>query len=72
MTVHTSDQRPHSAPPSGMTWRSSTARIGWIVLLTISLGGLLNHLIVVVAAIAGLAQLATLTHFRPQPTDRRP
>jgi hypothetical protein len=123
---------------SGPTWTSTTARIGWVVLLAISLLGGLNHLLGVfafagsedeqlaftafavvnayatavllhpyrrgltwawlvtwlevaafavvlpltggglglgylgVAAIAALAQAATLSHFRPQPTRQRP
>ncbi len=49
MNVQTDRQRPHEATRSGPTRASTTARIGWVVLLAISIVGVLNHLLGVLA-----------------------
>jgi hypothetical protein len=45
MTVHAERQRQQAATGSGPTWASTMGRIGWVVLVVISIIGVLNHLL---------------------------
>lgn len=46
-TDHGEDHRPHVAARNGSAWTSAMGKVGWGVLLAISIVGVLNHLLAV-------------------------